>query len=62
MTKSDGRTISCRVSETWYGPGGKIIDYRWDYARTRRSARPPNHPRRLYGRRQIRIRAGRAEV
>lgn len=35
MTKSDGRTISCRVSETWYGPGGKIIDYRWDYARTR---------------------------
>lgn len=33
--KSDGRTISGRVREAGYGPGGKIIDYDWDYGRTR---------------------------
>jgi hypothetical protein len=33
--KSDGRTISGTVRETGCGPQGKVIDYDWDYARTR---------------------------
>lgn len=33
--KSDGRTLSGAVRETGYGPNGKVIDYNWDYARTR---------------------------
>jgi uncharacterized membrane protein len=30
-----GRTISGKVKEVGYGPGGKIIDYTWDYGKTR---------------------------
>ncbi|WP_134212644.1 hypothetical protein [Pelotomaculum propionicicum] len=33
--KSDGSTRSGTVREAGYGPGGKIIDYNWDYAQTR---------------------------
>ena len=33
--KSDGRTISGKVREIGYGPGGKAVDYEWDYAKTR---------------------------
>lgn len=33
--QSDGRTRSGAVREVGYGPGGKVIDYHWDYARTR---------------------------
>lgn len=33
--RSDGRTLSGAVRETGYGPNGKVIDYNWDYARTR---------------------------
>lgn len=30
-----GRTLSGTVQEIGYGPQGKVIDYHWDYARTR---------------------------
>ena len=33
--KSNGKTISGSVRETGYGPGGKVIEYDWDYSRTR---------------------------
>jgi hypothetical protein len=35
--RSDGKTISGRLREVGYGPGGKAIDYRWDYAQTRKT-------------------------
>ncbi len=34
--RTDGRSASGRVREAGWGPGGKAIDYDWDYARTRR--------------------------
>ena len=33
--KSDGRTLSGTVREFEFGPAGKTVDYRWDYAQTR---------------------------
>lgn len=33
--RSDGKTRSGSVSEVGYGPGGKVIDYNWDYAQVR---------------------------
>ena len=32
---SDGKTRSGTVKETSYGPGGKLIDYEWDYSQIR---------------------------
>ena len=34
---SDGRTISGKVKEKGFGMDGKVIDYEWDYAQTRRA-------------------------
>lgn len=33
--KTGGKTISGSVKEKGYGPAGKVIDYQWDYSRTR---------------------------
>lgn len=33
--RSDGRHLSGTVSETAFGPGGKVIDYKFDYAEVR---------------------------
>ena len=33
--RTDGMTRSGNVQETAYGPGGKLIDYTWDYGQVR---------------------------
>ncbi len=33
--RSDGKTISGNVKEVGYGPGGKVLDYKWDYSQVR---------------------------
>lgn len=33
--RTNGTTRSGTVNETAYGPGGKVIDYNWDYAQVR---------------------------
>jgi hypothetical protein len=33
--RTDGMTRSGNVQETAYGPGGKLIDYNWDYGQVR---------------------------
>ncbi|MCX5813810.1 MAG: hypothetical protein NT178_14875 [Proteobacteria bacterium] len=32
---TSGKTLFGKVKEVRYGPGGKIIDYTWDYGKTR---------------------------
>jgi hypothetical protein len=34
--RTEGATRSGTVKETAYGPGGKLIDYNWDYGQVRR--------------------------
>ena len=34
--RTDGTTRSGSVQETAYGPGGKVIDYNWDYGQVRK--------------------------
>lgn len=33
--KSDDKTLSGQLREVGWSPGGKVVDYRWDYAQTR---------------------------
>ena len=33
--RTDGTTRSGTVREKAYGPGGKVIDYEWDYSQVR---------------------------
>jgi hypothetical protein len=35
--KTDSKTISGKVEEQGFGPGGNVLDYEWDYGQVRRA-------------------------
>lgn len=37
--RTDGKTISGNVREAGWGPGGKVLDYKWDYGQIREAIR-----------------------
>ena len=43
--RTNGTTRSGTVKETAYGPGGKIIDYNWDYGQVRQIIEAAVHSR-----------------